>query len=403
MPTHHRNIDASFESYELNAALWSKVRNVLAAVAILGWLASAAAFASGAARFEFSYLAAFVFWLSLALGALFFVMVQHVSGASWSVTMRRIAENAMITLPVAAVLFLPVLFALPALYVWARPAAVAADPILRERVAYLNPDFFTVRAAIYFAAWTFWAWKLYRNSIAQDAGRSLPLAQSAERWSAPGLVVFMITGAFAGIDWMMSLNPHWYSTMFGVYYLSGAALGFYSLLTVILLAFRRAGVLRYAVNEEHYHDLGKWIFALTIFWTYIAFSQYLLIWYGNMPEETIWYHNRETGGWHTIAGLLLFGQFLAPFALLLGRWAKRRLALLGAVAAWVVVVHYFDLYWVVMPAYSPSGPQFGWQDLAVLAATGGTLALAFWRGLKQHAIAPVGDIRFEKALEFENV
>jgi hypothetical protein len=402
MPT-HPNIDASFEAYELNPALWSKVRNILAVVAFLGWAGAAAAFAFGSARFSFSYLAAFVFWLSLALGALFFVMVQHVSGASWSVTMRRIAENIMITLPVAAVLFLPILFGLGDLYAWARPATVASDPILQKRIVYLNPAFFTVRAALYFAVWTFWAWKLYRNSTAQDAGRSLPLAQQAERWSAPGLVVFMLTGAFAGIDWLMSLNPHWYSTMFGVYYLSGAALGFYALLTVILLAFRRAGVLRYAVNEEHYHDLGKWIFALTIFWTYIAFSQYMLIWYGNMPEETIWYRNREAGGWHAIAGLLLFGQFLAPFALLLGRWAKRRLGLLGAVAAWVVVVHYFDLYWVVMPAYFPNGPQFGWQDAAVFAAIGGTLSLAFWTGLRKHAIAPIGDIRLEKALEFENV
>jgi hypothetical protein len=212
-----------------------------------------------------------------------------------------------------------------------------------------------------------------------------------------------VTVALAGFDWLMSLDPHWYSTMFGVYVYSGAALAFIAALTLILLAFRQAGVLLMSVNHEHYHDLGKWLFALTVFWAYIAFSQYMLIWYANLPEETAWFRDRLVGSWRGVSALLVVGHFLVPFFVLISRAAKRRLALLGAAAAWVLFMHYTDLYWIAMPIFSKRGVTPHWIDLATLAAVGGSFALAFWSRLGAHPLAPVNDIRFEKALEFTNV
>jgi hypothetical protein len=395
----HTHIEELLESYSLDERLRRRGLIVAAAIALAGWALSAVAFDADPARFSSSYLVAWTFFVTLALGALFFVMLQHVTGAAWSVTMRRVAENVMAAIPAAALLFLPVIAALPALYEWARPAAVAADPVLQGRAAYLNSHFFLVRSALYFTLWTAWAWRLYRLS----ARGGLSGCRSAQRWSAPGLVLLTVTVALASFDWLMSLDPHWYSTIFGVYVYSGAALGFVAALILILLSFRAADVLRYSVNHEHYHDLGKWLFALTVFWAYIAFSQYMLIWYGNLPEETVWFRTRLTGSWRGVSVLLVAGHFLLPFFLLISRTAKRKLSLLGLAAVWVLLMHYTDLYWIVMPVFSAKGLSPSWIDLSTLMAVGGTLGFVFWWMAGRHPLAPTGDIRFEKALEFTNV
>ncbi len=373
---------------------WSPWRAGL--VRVLAWR-------SDPVRFSAAYLVAFVFFLTIALGSLFFVMLAHLTGSAWSVTMRRIAENVMFTIPAGAVLFLPVAFGLGSLYEWARPEAVAADPVLQGKAAFLNPQFFFVRAAVYFALWSFWALRLYWLSASQDESGSLSKARSAERWSAPGMLVLTVTVALASFDWLMSLDPHWYSTMFGIYIYSGAALAFFAALALILLAFRGAGVLRHSVNHEHYHDLGKWIFGLTVFWAYIAFSQYMLIWYANLPEETVWFRDRLVGSWRSVAAVLVIGHFFVPFLVLVSRAAKRRLSILGAAAAWVLLMQYTDLYWITMPVFSKRGFAPSWIDLAALAAVGGTLGLVFWSRFRRRALAPTGDIRFERSLEFTNV
>jgi hypothetical protein len=390
-------------SYILPEQLRTRVRNGLAAVALGGWAACALAWTTAPARFAASYLVAFAFFITLAIGALFFVMLGHLTGAAWSVTMRRIAENAMITLPAGLLLFAPVALNLGSLYEWARPEAVATDPVLQGKAAFLNPAMFTARAIVYFAVWSFWAIKLYRNSVSQDRVPALEKARSSERWSAPGMLALTVTTALAAFDWLMSLDPHWYSTMFGIYVYSGAALSFFAALAVILLAFRRAGVLRNAVNHEHYHDLGKWLFGLTVFWAYIAFSQYMLIWYANLPEETVWFRDRLIGSWRGVAALLVAGHFFVPFLVLISRAAKRHLGVLAAAAGWILLMHYMDLYWIAMPVFSKSGFAPGWIDLAAFAAIGGTLGLVFWSRLGRHALVPTGDIRFERSLEFTNV
>jgi len=201
----------------------------------------------------------------------------------------------------------------------------------------------------------------------------------------------------------MSLDPHWYSTIFGVYVLAGGGLAFFAALILVCLGLRRAGILREQVTLEHYHDLGKWLFALTVFWTYIAFSQYLLIWYANIPEETVWFKIRLAGSWRGFSAMLLFGHFIVPFAVLLPRASKRNLRVLGAAAVWMLAMHFVDVYWMIMPALHGNGSGFHWVDLAAPAAIGSALALVFWGRMRSAAIAPVGDPDFERALEFQNV
>jgi hypothetical protein len=315
-------------------------------------------------------------------------------------------ENIMMSLPVLAILFIPLGFGVHALYEWSHPEFVAKEVLpLKIPVfeAYLNPKMFYIRAIIYFAIWTLWAWRLYSNSKSQDTSKSLLPTFSNERWSAPGMLVFFLSASLASVDWVMSLNPHWYSTMFGVYCLGGGALGFFALLTFIFLRFRSNGIMVHSVTTEHYHDLGKWMFAMILFWGYIAFSQYMLIWYANLPEETIFFKIRRTGTWEGVSGVLMFGHFIIPFLVLLARNSKRTLNVLRFATVWILAMHYLDIYWLVMPNFQKGAIAPSWIDLATLAAVMSTLALVFWLRLRKAVIAPVGDPRFKKGLEFQNV
>jgi hypothetical protein len=222
------------------------------------------------------------------------------------------------------------------------------------------------------------------------------------RWSAPGLLMLVLSGTLAAFDWSMSLDPRWYSTIFGLYCFAGGAFAFMAAWHLILVSLREKGVLRNTVNAEHYHDIGKWMFALTVFWAYIAFSQYLLIWYANIPEETIWYLHRFTGSWSWVSALLLFGHFIFPFLVLVLRSTKRNLRRLTLMAIWFLVIQYIDFYWQVMPNFYKNGVAFHWLDIACLIAPLSALGLVFWSRMKAHALMPIGDPRFEQSLHFQN-
>lgn len=382
------------ESYLLDERTWARGRNVILALAAAGIAACAAGWASNPKQFFASYLVAYVYFVLIALGGMFFVMIQHLTGSVWSVTMRRVMENVMATVPMAAVLFVPVALGIPALYEWSHREFRSEDPVLAVKMTFFNPAFYTGRMAFYFAVWIALAVILARHSENRE---------KAVWWSGPGLGALMITVTMASVDWLMSLDPYWYSTIFGVYVFSGGALGFLGALTGILLLFRRASLLAKSVTVEHYHDLGKWMFALTVFWAYIAFSQYLLIWYANLPEETIWFRHRLEGNWSWVSLLLLLGRFVAPFLVLLARAPKRNLAVLGVMAAWMPAMHYVDLHWVVMPTVHRHGFHLHWLDGATLLAVGSLFALLFWQRLKRRELVPVGDPRLKEALEFHNV
>jgi hypothetical protein len=396
-------IETQTDPYQLDAARWTKGRNTLVLAVLISVIACVAGFINDPVRFHRSYLVAFAYVAAAGLGAFFFVMVQYLTGSAWSVTMRRIMENIMVTLPVGMILFIPVALGLKDIYPWMDRAMVAADPVLKQKAGYLSENFFILRAYIMFALWSIWIFAIYYQSTKQDKEHSARQMNVIARWSAPGLFLVVVVGSFAAFDWLMSLEPKWYSTIFGLYILAGGALTFMSFVTLICLGFRRAGILKKSITPEHYHDLGKWLFALTAFYTYMAFSQYLLIWYANLPEETIWYRHRMEGSWLPVSLAMPFIRFLIPFFILLCRPAKRSLKVIAGIAIWSIIVEYVDLYWVVMPTYFKTGPQISWLDFATLAATLSVCALVFWSRFRKNKLMPVGDLRFQQSLQFENV
>jgi hypothetical protein len=363
----------------------------------------------GAARFFRAYLVNFTFFLSLALGAVFFILVTHLTRAGWSIALRRIAEafafNVFTLFPLALV----ILFGIHELYEWSHHDVVQNDPLLLGKAGYLNTTFFVIRVLIYFAIWGATAWYFIQRSLEQDQNRDPRLTQGMERRAAPAVAIFALSLTFAAFDFLMSLYPHWYSTIWGVYYFAGAVVGFVSLLALMLWALQRAGRLTHEVTFEHYHDVGKLMFAFVVFWAYIAFSQFMLIWYANIPEETTWYLERQTGDWAGVSLLLLFGHFILPFLFLVSRHPKRRTGVLAGAAVWLLLMHWLDLYWIVMPQISPGKLAFFTPDIRGLllditcfVGIGGVFfGVALFR-LARHRLIPVGDPRLEESLMFEN-
>jgi len=398
----HSHHATAVDNYQMDISRWNTGRNVLVFAALLGIIGCVAGYFTNPARLFQSYIVAFAYTTLIGLGAFFFVMIQFLTGSAWSVTMRRIMENVMITLPVGLLLFIPVAIGLNDIYPWTNQQAVAADAVLRAKSSFLTPNWFIARAVIYFVLWSLWAGSIYRQSTKQDTARSVKQMHIASRWSAPGLFLAVAIGTLASYDWLMSLEPKWYSTIFGLVMLSGGALSFFSVVTLVCLALRQAGILKNSITPEHYHDLGKWIFAMTCFYTYVAFAQYFLIWYSNLPEETIWYRHRMVGSWLQISLAMPFLRFLIPFPILLSLPAKRSLKVVGFMAVWSLVVEYIDLYWVVMPTYYKTGPQPHWLDLATLVTTVSVCGLVFWSRFRAHKMVPVGDLRLEQSLHFEN-
>ncbi len=391
-------------AYRLDEALWRRGRNALWMLGLAAWAACVFGWATDRYNFLGSYLVHFMFFLSIGWGALFFVMVHHVTGATWSVTLRRLMETIMITVAPVTLLYLPVALGLDVLYKWSSPGFF--DPHnadLAFKRAFFSPPFFLIRASVYLFVWGVLAFALYRISVAQDDGDYREATANARAWSAPGLVILTVTVTMAGVDWVMSLDPFWYSTIFGVYVFSGGALSFIALLILIALALRATGHLREAITVEHYHDLGKWLFALTVWWAYIAFSQYMLIWYANLPEETAFFHHRAEGDWAYLSGLLVVGRFLLPFLALMSRAAKRNLTVLGAAAAWTLVMHGMELHWLILPSVHPHGFHLHWLDLATFTGVGAVFGLVFWYRLRSHPMVPVGDLRLTASLQHQNM
>ncbi len=372
-----------------------------AAAAGLGGSAVLAALTGTAGPALEAYLVSWSWFTTVALGALFFVLLQHATRAGWSVVVRRVAEGVAWLLPLLGVAAVPILLGMRHLYSWSAPAA-AHDALLAGRRAWLNPPFFVGRVALYFLVWGLLARWFLRTSTAQDGSGEPELSLAMERRSYPALVAFAVTLNFAAFDLWMSLDPHWFSTIFGVYVFAGSVVGFLALLPLLLGFLQHHGRLRRAVTVEHYHDLGKLLFAFTVFWAYIAFSQYLLIWYGNLPEETGWYLVRQTGAWGWASLALLFGHFVIPFLALISRYPKRRPRLLLLAAVWMAVMHWVDLVWLVMPQFHRDAVPFGPYEVLTFLGLGGLLVAALARRLGPHPLVPEADPRLAESLMFEN-
>lgn len=522
----------SKKTYELTGP-WEGAWKIFAGIGGVGLAGALFGMTQDAKRFAFSWMFAFVTVLAVALGATFFVLIQRLTSAGWSVTVRRTAEFFSNGLVVFIPLFLPVVLQMGHLFPWLghhgeehgapaapahgsvvtlvreahaqQPAAPAAQPgvpataveapatatpppeqprpidrtamppdsprgpdetpdphggvrgvpapptvedpagmlpgakakppldkpepaehgvtnvakehaeheaharihaeLLAKKSGYLNQSFFLARAAFYFIVWGFLAVRLFGYSTDQDTSRDPKLTLRAQRFAAPGTMLFALTLTFAAFDWIMSLEPTWFSTIFGVYFFATGVVSSLAVIILVTMALRSSGPLEGAVTVEHYHDLGKLMFGFLVFWAYIGFSQFMLIWYAALPEETTWYHNRwDYEPWQTVSYAIIIGHFVVPFFWLISRNFKRNLGRLQIGAAILLVMHVVDIYWFVMPNFmlGKSGFTFHWLDVACLMAVAGLYGAYVFFRMTKFPLVPVGDPRLARSLHFQN-
>lgn len=394
--TRQRSLPANIGQVTLRASVSRSAVVVLAFGAALLLGAYLMTRGTGAERrFWFAYLHAAVFFLSISVGALFFVILQHLTRARWSVTVRRAAEITASGILLNAILFIPLLINPGAVYPWVHPEHAEE---LRHKLSWLNVSAFQLRAGIYFVVWILLSQYFLRKSVRQDKTGDAAITARLQRHAAPAMLVYALATALAGFDILMSLDPHWSSTMFGVYFFSGAALGFFAFFAAALMWLQASGHLNGAVTEEHFHDIGKYLFGFVFFWAYIAFSQYLLIWYGNLPEETVWYLRRQQGAWLAPSLVLLFGHFLLPFLGLITRDLKKKRAILLFWALWLLAMRWVDLYWLIMPEFGDLNLTFSLSDAACFIGAGAFYIAGLLRMAAPRALIPIRDPRLRDAL-----
>jgi hypothetical protein len=369
-------------------------------VGVLGLAAGALGALQNPDQFLRSWLIGFLFCLGLSLGSLALLMLQHMSGGQWGLVGRRVFEAASRNLPYVALLVVPILLGLPRLYEWARPAAVQADHILQMKAPYLNVPFFIARTVFYFVIWIGGAWILNKWSAAQDRGEIAVTPADSRRFrvlSAPGLIIYVLTMTFASTDWVMSLDARWYSTIFGFIFVAGQGLMGFALVIAVLSTLTDTEPYATYLNKRHFLDLGKLLLAFVMLWAYFSFSQFLIVWAGNLPEEIPFFMNRLQGGWQYVSLAILLGHFGLPFVLLLSRDIKKRPRLLANVAMFILFFRYVDLMWLVEPMFGPQKFPLHWMDLAIPAGLAGVWFFLFARQLRSRPLLPQNDPFFKEA------
>lgn len=350
-------------------------------------------------QFFRSYLWSYLFPIGVTLGCTALLMLQYLTGGAWGIVIRRPCEAAMRTLPLMAILFIPIAIGIPHLYAWSHADVVARDEILRHKQVYLNVPFFLARAAMYFIGWGLFAYFLNKWSGEQDRGNTA-ISGRLSWLSGPGLVFYGFSVTFMAIDWVLSLDPHWFSTIFGMLVIAGEGLSSVAFLICTLVILSRRPPLAEALTRRHLHDVGKLLLTFVMVWAYFSFSQLVIIWSGNLPDEIPWYLERFRGGWGFIGLSLIFLHFALPFALLLSREIKRNFRLLRNVALLVIVMRFVDQYWLVAPDFRSGHFGFSWMDfLAPVGLLGIWLAAFLWQ-LEKRPLMPIGEPHLEEALEF---
>jgi hypothetical protein len=349
-------------------------------------------------QFMQSYLMAYMLCLGVTLGCLALGMVHQLSGGAWGVVIRRPIGAATRTLPVMTALFLPIGLGMRHLYVWTDAVAVAHDEILQHKQLYLNTPFFLARAALYFLVWNALAYFLNSWSLRQDQTADEKLARRMQMLSGGGLLAYGFTITFASFDWLMSLEPHWFSTIYGVLILGGQGLSSLAFLIIVLVWLSKRSPLDRIVVPAHFHDLGNLMLAFVMLWAYFSFSQYLIIWSGNLPVEIAWYMHRLQTGWRAVGVTLIVGHFVAPFVVLLSRQVKRHPDTLVKVAIFVLLMRLIDLFWLIAPEFHQNGIAVSWLDIVLPLALGTIWLACFVWQLRGRAILPIHDPEFDEAL-----
>lgn len=378
----------------------SRVRNIALVVGVV----SSALLIVGALlsrpQFFHGYLVGFIFWIGITVGSLALLMLQHLTGGAWGLVIRRVLEASTRTLPLMVLLFVPVVLGLKQIYPWTDPAVMGRTPALQHKAAqYLNPSFFIIRAAVYFALWSLAALVLNWLSQQQDRDPSRRLRKRLQVVSGPGLVLLVLAVTFAAIDWVMSLDPAWYSTIYGLIFVASWSLSALAFTTLTMTWLARHEPMNAVLQRSHFHDLGNLTLALVMLWTYFAFSQYLIIWSGNLPEETVWYKARTHGGWGAIALAIVILQFVFPFLSLLSRATKNSAQKLALLAVLILAMRIVDVIWLIEPTYSPEHFHLNWMDVVAPIAIGGLWVATFSWQLQKHSLLPINDPQLEQALE----
>lgn len=378
----------------------------LGLLGLIGWVIGL--LVSGHAREMFfqTYLVAYVFWVSVALGCLGWLMIQYLGGATWGLIIRRILESGASTLLPLAVLFIPVIVGLRDIYHWTNPAGIADEEVrtlVEKKTAWLNPSFFTGRAVLYFVILIVFATILRRLSHRLDRDGDPTLIQSAQNWSGPGFLLYGLVCTFASIDWVMSLEPEWFSSMFGLLSIAGSGVSSMALIISVCVVLGKREPMSSVLQPKHFHDLGKLLMALVCVWAYFSFSQLLIIWSGNLPEEIPWYIERFRGPWRYLGLALILLHFVLPFFLLLSRDLKKNARRLVMVAWLVIVMRFVDLVWVIVPSFDLDHQQvtklstYAVYVSATIGLGGVWLGWFFWQ-LRSHSLLPYNDPQLEQAL-----
>jgi hypothetical protein len=364
----------------------------------LGIILTAAAYLVDPIRASFNNVIGFLFIVSIAVGAILLLALEYISGAVWSVPMRRVTEFVAGIAPFVPLTAVPLFFHLHDIFHWMHPEVLAVDALLNAKSPYLNENFFIVRFAVFATLWIFFWWLFTRHSLKQDATSDQKYTTFNVRLAAAFLPVFGLTLTFTAIDWGMSLEPHWFSTIYGVYYFSGTVLAAVATVTILVVRLSERGLLP-NITRDHLYSLGALLFAFVNFWAYIAFSQFLLIWYANLPEETVWFTTRWQNGWEFVSVLLIIVHFAVPYAVLLPQDAKMDPRRLKIMAVWILFAHVLDLYWLVMPTYSKT-PVIGWMEFCWPVFIAGLVVSLLAFKMKRHNIVPIGDPKLERGLHF---
>ncbi|HMN69042.1 MAG TPA: molybdopterin oxidoreductase [Bdellovibrionales bacterium] len=379
-------------------AVSPKVKSLCFALMALGVAAFVFTLFTDKERAWHAYLTGYFYVFVLAIGGLFFASIQHIAKAGWSVNVRRFSEALTAYLPVAFVGGLILLFGLHSLYEWTHTEVVQADPILTHKAPYLNTTFFIIRMVLFFALWMLFQRKMVGASVKQDQSGADQLTHTQVPWSIAFLMVFALSFSLFSVDLLMSLQPHWFSTIYGVYCFAGLFQSTMAFMILMILWCKKQGLLEGYVTEDHLHDLGKFMFAFTVFWAYIAYSQYMLMWYANMPEETMFYLPRLAGGWMWVSIVLLLFKFIVPFLALLSRRSKRNPAMLATIAVLILIMQYVDIYWLIYPNLTEERVVLGIPEVLIWLGFMGSFLFVVTRFLSQHPVVPIRDPRIEESL-----